>query len=207
MKFFQKKFTVFDKKTIDYIELENYSIYKYFIEDEDFIYDYKIVANNFINFFLKKGLKNKYKKFLSFVVYNFNYFVINNLHYISNNYQNINSLLGEMVFQKSFYSVVIEPMLWMLEPPFYVKVIKASKRVKKKTKKEFVIKIVYLKSDKRLNSSIRQLKHYTGTFNDSKFKIRLYKSFLLTFLDWNDSYLHKLKYSIFKKFLKSPEKF
>ena len=71
----------------------------------------------------------------------------------------------------------------MLEPPFYVKVIKASKRVKKKTKKEFVIKIVYLKSDKRLNSSIRQLKHYTGTFNDSKFKIRLYKSFLLTFLD------------------------
>lgn len=207
MKFFQKKFTVFDKKTIDYIELKNYSIYKYFIGDEDFIYDYKIVANNFINFFLRKGLRNKYKRFLSFVVYNFNYFVVNNLQYISNNYPNISSLLGEMVFQKSFYSVVIEPMLWMLEPPFYVKVIKASKRVKKKTKKEFVIKIVYLKSDKRLNSSIRQLKHYTGTFNDSKFKIRLYKSFLLTFLDWNDSYLHKLKYSIFKKFLKSPEKF
>lgn len=183
MKFFQKKFTVFDKKTIDYIELKNYSIYKYFIGDEDFIYDYKIVANNFINFFLRKGLKNKYKRFLSFVVYNFNYFVVNNLQYISNNYPNISSLLGEMVFQKSFYSVVIEPMLWMLEPPFYVKVIKASKRVKKKTKKEFVIKIVYLKSDKRLNSSIRQLKHYTGTFGDSKFKIRLYKSFLLTFLD------------------------
>ena len=111
MKFFQKKFTVFDKKTIDYIELKNYSIYKYFIGDEDFIYDYKIVANNFINFFLRKGLKNKYKRFLSFVVYNFNYFVVNNLQYISNNYPNISSLLGEMVFQKSFYSVVIEPML------------------------------------------------------------------------------------------------
>jgi len=204
LKFFQKKFTVFDKKTIDYIELENYSIYKYFIEDEDFIYDYKIVANNFINFFLKKGLKNKYKKFLSFVVYNFNYFVINNLHYISNNYQNINSLLGEMVFQKSFYSVVIEPMLYMLEPPFFVKIVTASKRVKKKTKKKFLIKIIYLKSDKRLNSSIKQLQHYTETFDDSKFKIRLYKSFLLTFLNWNDSYLYKLKYSIFKKFLKNP---
>ena len=92
----------------------------------------------------------------------------------------------------------------MLEPPFFVKIVTASKRVKKKTKKKFLIKIIYLKSDKRLNSSIKQLQHYTETFDDSKFKIRLYKSFLLTFLNWNDSYLYKLKYSIFKKFLKNP---
>lgn len=204
MKFFRKCYTVFDRKTISNIKLVDYSVYEYFVEDEDFIHDFKNVTKNLTNFFLKKGLKSKYKKFLSFVAYNFNYFIVNNVNHINSNYQNISSIMSEMFFTKSYYSSAIEPTLRILEPPFVVKMVPVSKKAKKKTKKKFLIKIVYLKSEKRANSAAKQLHYYAETFEDSKFKVRLYKSFLLTFLNWNDSYLYKLKYSIFKKFLKNP---
>jgi len=183
LKFFKKKFTIFNKKTTILLISPDNTIYDFFIEDKDFVFDFKIKVTNFINFFFKKGLKKKYKKFLSFVILNFNYFIASNYDYIKNSYPSINSLLSEMLFQGAFYNIAIEPLLVMLEPPFVVKTVPTTKKMKKKTKKKFLIKIVYLKSDKRLNSSIKQLHYYMESFEDSKFKVRLYKSILITFLN------------------------
>jgi hypothetical protein len=107
-----------------------------------------------------------------------------------------------MVFKKSYYHFILEQLLLLIEPPFIIKTIPISKKQKKKLKKKYRILITYVKSDKRKNNSFKQLYFYSNSFNDNKLKIRLYKSFLYTFLTYENSFLCKLKYTLFKKFLK-----
>jgi hypothetical protein len=57
------------------------------------------------------------------------------------------------------------------------------KKLKRKTKQKYLIKIVYRSENKRLKSSFKQLYYYSSKFTDSKFKVRLYKSMMYSFLD------------------------
>lgn len=90
----------------------------------------------------------------------------------------------------------------LVKPPFVIKSVNIPKKLRKKTKQKYLIKIVYKNENKRLKSSYKQLYYYNNKFNDNGFKLRLYKSLLFTFLDWKQSYLFKLKSMVFKKFFK-----
>lgn len=74
-------------------------------------------------------------------------------------------------------------ILNLIKPPFVVKSTLIPKKLRKKTKQKYLIKIVYKNDNKRLNSSYKQLYYYSNKFTDSSYKIRLYKSLMFSFLD------------------------
>jgi hypothetical protein len=78
---------------------------------------------------------------------------------------------------------MFEIMTNLIKPPFVVKSILIPKKLRKKTKQKYLIKIVYKNEAKRLKNSYKQLHYYSNKFVDSKFQIRLYKSIMFSFLD------------------------
>ena len=76
------------------------------------------------------------------------------------------------------------------------------KKLRKKIKKKYLIKIVYKDESKRIRNSYKQLYYYSKKFTDNSFNVRLYKSLIFSFLEGKNSHLFKLKSSIFKKFFK-----
>ena len=71
----------------------------------------------------------------------------------------------------------------LIKPPFVVKSILVPKKLRKKTKQKYLVKIVYKNENKRLKNSYKQLYYYSNKFNDGKFETRLYKSIMFSFLD------------------------
>ena len=88
-----------------------------------------------------------------------------------------------MVDKKLSYLYAFDIVTNLIKPPFVIKSMLIPKKLRKKTKQKYLIKIVYKNENKRLKSSYKQLHYYSNKFTDSKFKIRLYKSLTLSFLD------------------------
>ena len=85
-----------------------------------------------------------------------------------------------MISKKLNYIYIFNIVTNLIKPPFVIKSMLIPKKLRKKTKQKYLIKIVYKNENKRLKSSY---KHYSNKFIDSKFKTRLYKSLLFSFLD------------------------
>lgn len=200
MKFFIiTKYSIFDNK----VKYKKIQTYKY----TNFLFS--LPSNSdleasrlpiFCNFLFKKGLKRKYKNFLGFAIFNFNNFVKNNFEFINANFNQIGFLLQEMFLKKHFFGLIFEFLLSLIESPLYVKSKTIPKNLKKKAriKQKYLLKIAYLDKSKRVKNSFRQLHNYSKMFDDSNFKIRLYKALLYTFLEHKESYIYKLKYSFLK---------
>lgn len=158
---------------------------------------------NICRFFCNKGFLIKSKKNLSFIFKHIKLFLYTQNNYILNTYPQISDLFN-YALDKRFNTVfVLEHAIGIIKPPFTAKSFILPKALRKKDKKKYKVKIVYLKKEIRNDFAIRQLYRHTGDFLDSKFPIRLYKSILTTFLGSKKSYLYTLKQGIFKKFLKS----
>jgi hypothetical protein len=157
---------------------------------------------DFSKFFLKNGSLLKSRILLSNVLSNFNNFIYFNNFYILNKHPNSSWIVNNILEKKHNFSQVFGLITNLVKPPFVVKSILVPKKLRKKTKKKYLIKIVYKNESKRIKSAYKQLYYYSNKFNDSKFNVRLYKSLMFSFLDWKDSYLFKLKTMIFKKFFK-----
>jgi division protein CdvB (Snf7/Vps24/ESCRT-III family) len=71
----------------------------------------------------------------------------------------------------------------LIKPPFVIKSVIVPKKLRKKTKKKYLIKIVYKNENKRLKNAYKQLYYYSNKFTDSKVNIRLYKAFMFSFLE------------------------
>jgi len=85
--------------------------------------------------------------------------------------------------KKLSYIFIFDVITNLIKPPFVVKSLAIPKKLKKKTKQKYLIKIVYKNENKRLKSSYKQLYYYSNKFPDCSFKIRLYKSLVYSFLD------------------------
>ena len=88
-----------------------------------------------------------------------------------------------MISKKLNYIYIFNIVTNLIKPPFVIKSMLIPKKLRKKTKQKYLIKIVYKNENKRLKNSYKQLTHYSNKFIDSKFKTRLYKSLLFSFLD------------------------
>lgn len=122
---------------------------------------------------------------------------------ITNNYVDTSWLLGDAIIKRLSSVFIFESTLSLIKPPFVVKSILVPKKLRKKSKKKYLVKIVYKSNNKRVKSALRQLCHYSNKFNDGNFNVRLYKSILFSFLERKNSYLFKLKTTIFKNFFKN----
>ncbi len=166
------------------------------------IFKYNTSITSFSRFLIKDGFFTKSRVMLSSTFKNINYFLYNNLSFISVNHPNIKWVLDDIVDKRLTFMYVFDIITNLIKPPFVIKSIAVPKKIKKRTKQKYLVKIVYKNESKRLNSSYKQLYYYSNKFGDSSFNVRLYKSLMFTFLDWKQSYLFKLKSMVFKKFFK-----
>ncbi len=118
------------------------------------------------------------------------------------NYPHVKWIVDDLIQKKTNFSYVFNITSNLIKPPFVVKSVLIPKKLRKKTKQKYLIKIVYKNENKRLKNAYKQLYYYSNKFNDSNFDVRLYKSIVFSFLDWKTSYLFKLKSMVFKKFFK-----
>jgi hypothetical protein len=88
-----------------------------------------------------------------------------------------------MVVNRLNYSHIFSIVTNLIKPPFVIKSVLIPKKLRKKTKQKYLVKIVYKNDTKRLKSSYKQLYYYSNKFTDSKFQVRLYKSLMFSFLD------------------------
>jgi hypothetical protein len=88
-----------------------------------------------------------------------------------------------MIDKKLNYLYVFTIVSNLIKPPFVIKSMLIPKKLRKKTKQKYLIKIVYKNENKRLKNSYKQLNYYSNKFVDGKFSTRLYKSLTYSFLD------------------------
>jgi hypothetical protein len=162
----------------------------------------KINFLGFSKFILKNGVSIKTRLLLSFVLSNFNAFLYKNNKFIFENYPNIKWIVDDVLEKKLNALHIFELVTNLIKPPFVIKSVVVPKKLRKKTKRKYLIKIVYKNENKRLKNAYKQLYYYSNKFNDNKFNVRLYKALVFSFLEWKNSYLFKLKSMVFKKFFK-----
>jgi hypothetical protein len=145
-----------------------------------------VAHNNFIafsKFFLKNGKLIKTRLLLSFVLLNFNHFIYNNFNYIAENSPQIKWVISDIFEKRLNFLYIFDLVINLIKPPFVIKSVAIPKKLKKKTKKKYLIKIVYKNENKRLKSAYKQLYYYSNKFTDSSVNVRLYKAFMFSFLD------------------------
>ena len=156
----------------------------------------------FIKFICKDGLLTKGRSSFLHLNKNLDWFFYQNCNFISDNYPNIKWIVDDLTTNNLNYLSIFNITTNLIKPPFVIKSVAIPKKLRKKTKQKYVIKIVYKNENKRLKSSFKQLYYYSNQFPDNRFDVRLYKSLLFSFLDWKNSHLFKLKTMVFKKFFK-----
>ncbi len=156
----------------------------------------------FGNFFSSRGLLTKNKLIISNVIKNINYSIYYNSLFFFENYPQIKWIVDDILYKKANFTHIFNITSNLIKPPFVIKSVLIPKKLRKKTKQKYLVKIVYKNEGKRLKNAYKQLYYYSNKFNDSNFNTRLYKSILFSFLDWKNSYLFKLKSMVFKKFFK-----
>jgi hypothetical protein len=156
----------------------------------------------FTKFIIKGGSLIKEKKSITTIMKNFNFFLYYNYDYIYSNYPILESVVVNLVLKKLNFIDLFNKIITLIKPPFIVTSLAVPKKLRRKIKKKYLIKIIYKNENKRIKNSYKQLYHYSKKFIDSNFKVRLYKSFMFSFLDWKNSHLFKLKIAIFKNFFK-----
>lgn len=166
---------------------------------------FSVFKNNFhcfSKFILLRGGLIKTRILLSFVLLNFNNFIFTKNNFIFENYQTVKSIVDDILEKKRNSLYVFDLVIDLIKPPFVVKSVIVPKKLRKKTKRKYLIKIVYKNEHKRLKNAYKQLYYYSNKFTDNKINVRLYKAFMFSFLEWKNSYLFKLKSMVFKKFFK-----
>ena len=160
------------------------------------------ILDNFNNFLFKNGMATKNRLCMYYIFSRLNNFIYFNKIFIKENYGNM-SWLFDNIYEKDLNSQdILTPLMDLIKPPFTIKSLLISKKIKKKTKIKYAVKIVYKNENKRLRNSFKQMYFYSNKFQDNKFKVRLYKALLFSLLEWKNSYLFKFKVMVFKKFLK-----
>ena len=134
-------------------------------------------------FSLKKGKGLKSKINLGVITENIQYFIFFKNFFIKNNYPQINGILQNILEKKLNFNFVLSSIINLIKSPFIVKSISTPKKIKKKTKSKFFLKIIYSNENKRIKNSYKQLYYYSNSFLDNKFNIRLYKASMFSFLE------------------------
>ena len=131
-----------------------------------------------------------------------NFLVFFNKSTLINNYSAMSWLLEDIFEKKLNITTIIPTLLELIKPPFIVKTLSIPKKLKKKSKLKYKIKFIYKNDLGRIKESFKQLYYGSNNYMDCKLKTRIYKTLLLTMLEWKNSKIFKYKLMVFKKFFK-----
>jgi hypothetical protein len=95
--------------------------------------------------------------------------------------------------------LILEFLVNLLNPVFDIECHNPVQTRKKKSKKNFTLKIRYLKYNSRKKRALRWLYLYSLNFNDSMFFKKVFQSVFFTFLEGKNSFLYKKKIELYKK--------
>lgn len=167
--------------------------------------------NNFflklIQLILKGGLKEKF--FLKILIV-FKYFFFLFLKKFSHFFKNKNFYIMISSFFKfilNFHDInfVLYWILLIIKPTFFIKCVQIDKKYRKKFKKRFNFKFVYIIQKKRENIALRWLFLNTCNYNGLNFFEKFLKNLLDTFLNGKKSQLFLKKKFILKKVFKKTQ--
>lgn len=204
MKFFSKK-SNHVKKNKQEIVNEHYKDEKIYekIGKSITLNDYKSVTVTKLGKMVNRGgLLTKSKLCFMTIIQNMNFFLYFKKNFLLENYKNVEWILENIFFKKLNCVWCIDILAELIKPPFVVKTTVTPKKLKKKTKAKYSVKVVYKNDAERIKSSFKQLYYHTNTFKDGAFKLRMYKTITNSFLEWKDSDVYKYKLNVFKKFFK-----
>lgn len=181
MKFFFKikNKTTFNKQKFN-LKYKNFFLYENFPLNT---FDKNNEVQIFTKFLIKNGFLIKGKINMSILFKNSIFFFLNEKNFIYQNYPSVKGIIESLIDKKFNYLYIFEIVANLVKPPFVVKSITIPKKLRKKTKQKYVIKIVYKNDQKRLKNAYKQLYYYSNKFTDTNFKIRLYKSLMFSLLD------------------------
>jgi hypothetical protein len=137
----------------------------------------------FNGFLCKSGESIKHKIILLGIFSKINFFIYKNIQFLYKNYLDSHWIFDNIYDKKLNFQKLFDNLIILLKPPFIIKSLLVSKKLKKKLKIKYTIKIVYKKDDKRVKSSLKQIYYNNNVYNDNKFSVRLYKSMLYSLLD------------------------
>ena len=120
---------------------------------------------------------------LGFVFKQLNFFIFSKKFFILQKYENIRWLLHNFYEKNKTCITLFDSIIELIKPPFVVKSIVLPKKIKKKTKQKYAIKLVYKNEQKRIRSSYKQIQYHTTNNKDSTLNVRLYKTLLYTLLE------------------------
>ena len=141
------------------------------------------ILENFNGVLCKCGLSSKSGYFIINAFRQINFFFYKNKNYLYSNHTNSSWVFDNFFEKKINYQYLFNDLVDLLKPPFIIKSLLISKKLKKKLKIKYIVKIVYKKDDRRLKSSLKQIYYNNNSYQDVKFTIRLYKTLLFSLLD------------------------
>jgi len=174
---------------------------------------YKRVNNlpviiRFLNYLFRHGLKTKtlkdFNKGLSDFYFYF-YFFNKKINAAYKHYNDVYALAPTLGNFYRFDSI-LKSIADDLEPFFYLKVERVEKKFRKKLKKKFTSKIIYINPKKRSNLSYKALAYYPKLFSQYDLSSRIGEGLFKTFIEQKDSYLYKRKIFMYSKVLKKFQK-
>lgn len=212
MKYIVKNIKKNKPKKIIFFKKLNYSLLDYNFFSSTFLKKkhfetYKNISVKFNNSFIKHGLALKglnivNKSFSNF--YNL-FFLKNNNIIFFKKYQDflIFSKSDNNFFRRLF---ILNRMVELLSSPFFLKVEKISKKLKKlkkNSKIKYKYKVTYMPSLQRTNYITKQFLIYVNTLKYFDINTRLTESLYNLILEDKDSELYKQKINIIRKFKNS----
>lgn len=151
-----------------------------FLFSKKFFYTY----SNIVSFFFKDGLLLKYLSVMSSIIsiYNFEKHSLKDEVFI-----------GKKKSKKNLF-MIINDVIKLIQPPFIFQTVTVPKKLKRKIKLKYLIKIVYKNESLRRSVAIKQLFNNCNNFSDTTLNIRFYKSIMHTLIQGKDSTLYKKSY-------------
>lgn len=223
--FFKKNFFYFNLKTIkttDQIIVKQLNFLIWFLDRKANYFFFNKNNFNFFNQFLhlilNKGKKKKLKICLS-KTFNYFFYTVSNDSLLLNNYfSNLNLIKYNFSKENNtlyILNIIIKVLIHNLYSTFNIGFKKVNKRElpkvpksKKLNKKinKYTLIPEYVFPENRKNLALKWLHFYSSSFNDYNFSVRLFKAFIFTYTEGNDSFLFKKKLAIYNYYIDSSKK-
>jgi len=154
------------------------------------------ITSKFLNYLFNHGLKIKFLNYFNHglrIFYFYFYFLSRRLSVL---YENYDDLMMSIPKIKNFYkfSVILKSLTDNLEPFFYLKLERVEKKYRKKLKKKFTSKIIYIPPKKRVNLAYKALSYYPKLFSQYDIGSRFGEGMFKTYVEQKGSYLYKRQY-------------
>jgi hypothetical protein len=222
-KFNSKKLTNnFSDFSINYKNLisydYNYYIYSFFIKKNFFKFNKKKNLNSvfkknthlFLQNCIKGGNKLKFLSFFNHMRNNFYFFFSKKFEFFQKKFPTYNIFYNFSKTDLKFFDFdfLLNLVLKNNESIFSTKVVAINKKLKQKTKtkNKYNIDLQYLKSEKRIFFTLKQIHLYSNNYNFYKYNERLLMSFFNVFFFEKNSDIYKNKIMTYKSILKKNSK-